>query len=158
MFCREGNQILFVPPAGDFLFRQKVTKERPKGNPSDWVPLWKPLLNGQEGRGVKQTCRWHVFSLRPQRLCCEEGTWFGPLLGFPPGERPQYLFCEIVHFPPYQHRHQNAPGARLRVVHWQARGRFQGGDTIVCPLFGVFFCFVFLHEQENEGLPGEGKI
>ena len=27
------------------------------------------------GRGVKKTCRWHVFSLRPQRLCREEGTW-----------------------------------------------------------------------------------
>ena len=25
-------------------------------------------------RGVKKTCRWHVFSLRPQRLCREEGS------------------------------------------------------------------------------------
>ena len=25
-------------------------------------------------RGVKKICRWHIFSLRPQQLCCEEGT------------------------------------------------------------------------------------
>ncbi len=34
-------------------------------------------------------------------------------------------------------------------------GGFQRGTNIVSP-FGVFFCFVFLHEQENEGPPGEG--
>ena len=28
------------------------------------------------------------------------------------------------------------------------------GQTL-CPLLGVFFCFVFLHGQENEGLSGE---
>ena len=25
-------------------------------------------------RGVKKMCRWHIFSLRPQQLCCEDAS------------------------------------------------------------------------------------
>ena len=34
-------------------------------------------------------------------------------------------------------------------------GGFHKGDTTVVSPLGVFFCFVFLHKQENEGLSGE---
>ncbi len=44
-----------LPPAAIFLFLEKI--------------------NRGKSRCVKKTCRWHVFSIRPQRLCREEGSW-----------------------------------------------------------------------------------
>ena len=34
-------------------------------------------------RGVKKICRWHIFSLRPQRLCREDGPYYVLFSGRP---------------------------------------------------------------------------
>ena len=34
--------------------------------------FWASTVAAPMCRGVKKMCRWHIFSLRPQRLCRED--------------------------------------------------------------------------------------
>ena len=72
-FSHKTPPLRCITSGGILLLFGKSMQNEPKGNPSDWVSLWKPFLNGQEG-------------------ACGPPPWISP------GECPHFVFMIIKCF------------------------------------------------------------